>query len=170
MHIFLTSLKYLRIEDCPEVESFPEGGLPSNLNLISILSCDKLIASCKGWGLQQLPSVRKLSISGKSEDVKSFPEERFLPTNLTFLYISKFPAMESLNKKGLQHLTSLEQLWIQDCPKLKYMPDEGFPASLSFLRINECPLLKKSCQRKKGKEWRKIAHIDCVMIDEELIA
>lgn len=170
MHIFLTSLKYLRIEDCPEVESFPEGGLPSNLNLISILSCDKLIASCKGWGLQQLPSVRKLSISGKSEDVKSFPEEGFLPTNLTFLYISKFPAMESLNKKGLQHLTSLEQLWIQDCPKLKYMPDEGFPASLSFLRINECPLLKKSCQRKKGKEWRKIAHIDCVMIDEELIA
>lgn len=170
MHIFLTSLKYLRIEDCPEVESFPEGGLPSNLNLISILSCDKLIASCKGWGLQQLPSVRKLSISGKSEDVKYFPEEGFLPTNLTFLYISKFPAMESLNKKGLQHLTSLEQLWIQDCPKLKYMPDEGFPASLSFLRINECPLLKKSCQRKKGKEWRKIAHIDCVMIDEELIA
>lgn len=170
MHIFLTSLKYLRIEDCPEVESFPEGGLPSNLNLISILSCDKLIASCKEWDLQQLPSVRKLSISGKSEDVRSFPEEGFLPINLTFLYISKFPAMESLNKKGLQHLTSLEQLWIQDCPKLKYMPDEGFPASLSFLRINECPLLKKSCQRKKGKEWRKIAHIDCVMIDEELIA
>ncbi|KAF3965381.1 hypothetical protein CMV_010428 [Castanea mollissima] len=170
MHILLTSLKYLRIEDCPEVESFPEGGLPSNLNLISILSCDKLIASCKGWGLQQLPFVRKLSISGKSEDVRSFPEEGFLPTNLTFLYISKFPAIESLNKKGLRHLTSLEQLWIQDCPKLKYMPDEGFPASLSFLRINKCPLLKKSCQRKKGKEWRKIAHIDCVMIDEELIA
>uniref|UniRef100_A0A2N9I6B0 Disease resistance RPP13-like protein 1 n=1 Tax=Fagus sylvatica TaxID=28930 RepID=A0A2N9I6B0_FAGSY len=170
MHRFLPSLKYLRIKDCPEVESFPEGGLPSNLNLISILSCDKLIASWKGWGLQQLPSVRKFSISGKSEEVKSFPEEGLLPTNLTFLYISKFPNMESLDKKGLQHLTSLEQLWIQDCPKLKYMPDEGLPASLSFLRINECPLLKKRCQRKKGKEWHRIAHIDCIMIDEELIA
>ena len=170
MHIFLPSLKYLRIEDCPEVESFPEGGLPSNLNLISILSCDKLIASWKRWGLQELPSVRKFSISGKSEELKSFPEEGLLPTNLTFLYVSKFPNMESLDKKGLRHLTSLEQLWIQDCPKLKYMPDEGLPASLSFLRINECPLLKKRCQRKKGKEWHRIAHIDCIMIDEELIA
>ncbi|KAL2971811.1 hypothetical protein AAZX31_15G218300 [Glycine max] len=31
IHILLPSLKELRIYDCPRVESFPEGGLPSNL-------------------------------------------------------------------------------------------------------------------------------------------
>jgi len=169
MHILLPSLKYLRLEDCPQVELFPEGGLPPNLNLISILGCDKLVANRMCWGLQKLPSVRKFSISGKSEHVESFPEVGFLPTNLTFLDISEFPNMKSLDKIGLQHLTSLEQLWIHGCPKLKFMPEEGLPTSLSFLRINVCPLLKKQCQRKKGKEWRKIAHIDCIMIDEELI-
>jgi hypothetical protein len=169
MHILLPSLKYLRLEDCPQVELFPEGGLPPNLNLISILGCDKLVANRMCWGLQNLPSVRKFSISGKSEHVESFPEVGFLPTNLTFLDISEFPNMKSLDKIGLQHLTSLEQLWIHGCPKLKFMPEEGLPTSLSFLRINVCPLLKKQCQRKKGKEWRKIAHIDCIMIDEELI-
>ncbi|KAB1211943.1 hypothetical protein CJ030_MR5G023749 [Morella rubra] len=35
MHILLPSLKYLEIRDCPEIESFPEGGLPPTLIEIS---------------------------------------------------------------------------------------------------------------------------------------
>jgi hypothetical protein len=45
------------------------------------------------------------------------------------------------------------------CPELKHMPEEGLPVSISYLRIEECPLLTKRLQRKKGKEWRKIADI-----------
>jgi hypothetical protein len=43
MHIL--SIENLYLEDCPEVESFPEGGLPSNMNSISIINCEKLFAS-----------------------------------------------------------------------------------------------------------------------------
>jgi Leucine-rich repeat (LRR) protein len=51
MYILLPSLETLSIYNCPEVKSFPEGGLPSNLNEIYIDNCDKLFASRLEWGL-----------------------------------------------------------------------------------------------------------------------
>jgi hypothetical protein len=92
-----------------------------------------------------------------------------LPTNLAALQINNFPNMKSLDKKGLQHLSSLEELRIDNCPMLKYMPEEGLPASVSVLLINNCPLLKKQLHKKKGKEWLKIALVHLIMIDDELI-
>ncbi|XP_062173925.1 putative disease resistance protein At3g14460 [Alnus glutinosa] len=182
MHILLPSLEELYIEDCPQVESFPEGGLPSNLNEIFIYNCDKLFASRLGWGLQTLPYVRRFSISDKSEDAESFPDEGLLPTNLTNLFIEHFPNLKYLDTKGLQHLTSLEELEISYCPKLERMSKDGLPASLSTLRIlncpkfecisedglpaslstlsiYDCPLLEKELERKEGEEWVKIAHV-----------
>ncbi|KAB1203858.1 putative disease resistance RPP13-like protein 1 [Morella rubra] len=160
MHSLLPTLGVLRIEDCPNIDSFPGGGLPSSLNFISILRCDKLVGSWMDWGLQKLPYVRTLYIDGMPEDMESFPKAEFLPTNLTILDISSFPNVKCLDKKGLQDLFSLEELRIHRCPKLEYIPDEGLPASLSFLWINRCPLLKKRC---------KIAPVDCIKIDDELI-
>jgi hypothetical protein len=167
MHILLLSLESLEITGCPEVESFPEGGLPSNLNSITIVGCKKLIASRMGWGLQNLPFVNYFSISGNNEDLESFPEAQLLPTSLTSLSIGRFPNLKSLDKKGLQHLIALEELHIWDCPKLKFMPEQGLPASLSTLAIHKCPLLKKEWQSKKGKEWRKIAHVEEIRIDNQ---
>lgn len=167
MHVLLPSLQYLYMNKCPEVESFPEGGLPSNLNSIIIDNCDKLFASRMRWGLQRLPSVHYLFIGGESGEVESFPEAELLPTSLTDLRVAGFPNLRSLDKKGLQHLTSLELLEIHMCPKIKSMPEEGLPASLSLLRIHKCPLLKQQLQRKKGKEWRKIAHVPSIWIDDE---
>jgi hypothetical protein len=167
MRILLLSLERLSIGKCPEVESFPEGGLPSNLNSISCSSCEKLVASRMGWGLQNLPILKHFSISGKNEDLESFPEAQLLPTSLTYLSISNFPNLQSLDKKGLQHLIALEELRIYSCPKLKYMPEQGLLASLSILRIFKCPLLEKELKSKKGKEWRKIAHVEEIWIDCE---
>jgi hypothetical protein len=168
MHILLLSLERLEITGCPEVESFPEGGLPSNLNSINIFGCEKLIASRMGWGLQNLPFLKSFSIGGKNEDLESFPEAQLLPTSLTFLLIENFPNLKCLDKKGLQHLIALERLYIKWCRKLKYMPEQGLPASLSILNIVACPLLKKEWQRKKGKEWRKInAHVEQIWIDRK---
>jgi hypothetical protein len=155
MHILLLSLERLNIRYCPEVESFPEGGLPSNLNGIYIEDCEKLIASRMGWGLQNLPILKHFLIRGKNEDLESFPEAQLLPTSLTSLFIWDFPNLKCLDKKGLQHLIVLDFLRILGCPKFKYMPEQGLPASLSILRVNDCPLLKKEWQSKKGKEWRK---------------
>jgi hypothetical protein len=167
MHILLPSLEYLCICNCPQVESFPEGGLPSNLKTIDIRNCEKLIASRMGWGLQNLPFLRSLIIDSNSEDVESFPEEPLLPTSLTSLHIQSFPNLKSLDKKGLQHLNTLEYLWIRNCPKLNCMPKQGLPPSLSMLSIDKCPLLKKKLQSKKGKEWRKIAHLERIRIDDK---
>ena len=118
----------------------------------------------------------------------SFPEEGFLPSSLTHLTITNFPnlkcldnqglwhlttleiytfpSLKSLDDKELQHLTSLETLLIDDCEKLQYLPKQGLPSSLSRLYIHGCPLLKKRCQRNKGKEWPKISHIPCILFSK----
>jgi hypothetical protein len=101
MHILLPSLDFFRIDDCPKVESFPEGGLPSNLKAIRI-------PFHMGCGLQNLPFLTNIIIFGKSEVVESFPEEQLLPTSVTFLGIWDFPNLKSLDKKGLQHLNALK--------------------------------------------------------------
>ncbi|RVW74201.1 putative disease resistance protein [Vitis vinifera] len=109
------------------------------------------------WGLQTLPFLRTLQIEGCEKE--RFPEERFLPSTLTSLEIWGFPNLKSLDNKGLQHLTSLETLDILKCEKLKSFPKQGLPSSLSRLYIEKCPLLKKRCQRDKGKEWPNVSHI-----------
>ncbi|KAJ9685517.1 hypothetical protein PVL29_017528 [Vitis rotundifolia] len=166
MHSLLTSLHYLRISNCPEIDSFPEGGLPANLSDLHIENCNKLLASRMEWGLQMLPVLTELRIGGhKKERLESFPEEGFLPSTLTSLRIEDFPNLKSLDYRGLQHLTSLETLEIWNCKKLKSFPKQGLPSSLSCLRIVGCPLLRKRCQRDKGKEWPKISHIPCITYD-----
>jgi Leucine-rich repeat (LRR) protein len=167
MHILLPSLKFFELFDCPKVEVFPEGGFPFNLEAICIRNCEKLFAGRMRWGLQKLLSVKTMRIGCKSEDVKSFPEPELLPSTLIHLRFSVFPNMNSLDNKGLQHLTSLEDLWIEDCPKLKYIPEEGLPASLSTILIDGCPLMKKQWHSKKRKERRKIPDIDHILIDKE---
>jgi hypothetical protein len=143
MHILFPSLKNFDIRDCPEVELLPEGGFPSNLELLVIEYCEKLFASRMEWGLQKLPSIIHLHVGSKSENVVYFPEPGLMPSCLTSLVIDGFPNMISLDKKGLQHLTSLQQLWVKDCLKLKYMPKEMLPASLSSIHIYSCHLFRK---------------------------
>ncbi|XP_059435025.1 putative disease resistance RPP13-like protein 1 [Corylus avellana] len=169
MHFFLPSLEDLQIVGCTKVELFPLGGLPSNLKSVSIVDCDNLVAGRMEWGLQKLPFLKSLFICGEKGDAKSFLEVGLLPPNLTALQIKNFPCLKSLDKSGFQHLASLEELRIDNCPMLKYMPEEGLPASISVLLINSCPLLKKQLHKKKGKEWFKIAHVHLIMIDDELI-
>ena len=166
MHALLTSLQNLYIFDCPEIDSLPEGGLPSNLSDLCIRKCCKLMACRTEWCLHTLPVLRKLWIGGSDEErLESFPEAWFLPSTLTELSIEGFPNLKLLDSKGLQHLTSLETLEIRRCEKLKYLPKQGLPSSLSHLYINDCPTLKKRCRRDKGKEWPNISHIPCIAFD-----
>ena len=166
MHTLLTSLQDLEITDCPEIDSLPEGGLPTTLSVLVINNCCKLMACRTEWCLHTLPVLRRLWIGGSDEErLESFPEAWFLPSTLTFLSIKGFPNLKLLDSKGLQHLTSLETLEIGRCEKLKYLPKQGLPSSLSHLYINDCPTLKKRCRRDKGKEWANISHIPCIAFD-----
>ncbi|XP_059652587.1 putative disease resistance protein At3g14460 [Cornus florida] len=163
MHTFLPSLRLLITSDCPEVESFLDGGLPSNLRELWIFNCEKLVKGRMGWGLQTLPSLVDFKIRGE-QVLESFPEEGLLPTTLTSLSIFNLPNLKSLDHKGLQHLTSLTDIRIWNCPKLQSLPEYGLPNSLSYLGTSECPLLKPRCQREKGEYWPNISRIPHIQL------
>ncbi|KAJ6944462.1 disease resistance RPP13-like protein 1 [Populus alba x Populus x berolinensis] len=150
MHSLLPSLNHLEIRGCLEVELCPEGGFPSTLQSLEICRCNKLIAGRMQWGLQTFPSLSRFAI-GLDENVESFPEEMLLPSSLTSLKIYSLQHLKSLDYKGLQHLSSLRELTISNCPLIESIPEEGLPSSLSTLAIYFCPML--------GKDWPKISHI-----------
>ncbi|KAL2971840.1 hypothetical protein AAZX31_15G219700 [Glycine max] len=132
MHMQLPSLKKLIICDCPRVESFPEGGLPSDLKEMYLYKCSsRLMASLK-----------------RDE---SFPDEGLLPLSLTCLIISDYPNLKKLDYKGLCQLSSLRELNIIDCRNLQQLPEEGLPKSISYLKIIDCSILKQRCQNQGGQ-------------------
>ncbi|MCD7460292.1 hypothetical protein HAX54_043236 [Datura stramonium] len=73
MQELLPSLNYLKLDRCPEIESFPEGGLPFSLQDLVIWNCNKLVNGRKEWRLQRLPRLTELSIyhDGSDEEIVS---------------------------------------------------------------------------------------------------
>ncbi|KAA8520208.1 hypothetical protein F0562_014464 [Nyssa sinensis] len=161
----LTSLTKLRIIDCPNLEfSHPKtkGDFPPNLTDLSIASCQKLMPLTE-WSLHLLTSLRIVWISNVHPELVSFPDfpdndEYYcgLPATLTSLSIERLQNLESLSSKGLQNLTSLKELHISKCPKLRSLPKDGLLATLSRLRIDDCPLLKQrlTCGSQDGIDQR----------------
>ncbi|CAL5381766.1 unnamed protein product [Camellia sinensis] len=175
MHTLLPSLKSLELSDCPEIESFPEGGLPSNLSSLEIRNCSKLTARRREWNLQRLPSLRHFTLTGEynmsfpEDGMDFFPEEWLLPSTLISLDIEYLSNLKSLNKKGLQLLGSLKKLKIAGCPQLQSLPEEGLLPSLFMLDIFDCPMLKLHCLKEEGHDCHKIVRVPFVFIDFEAI-
>ncbi|MED6113161.1 hypothetical protein PIB30_068236 [Stylosanthes scabra] len=134
-------LEELTIEWCSEIDSFPEVGLPPSLRVLRIHYCRKLTRWIISRGLHS-EGLTTLSLSG-CDKVKSFPREGCLPISLEHLKISKFRDVETLDCKALLHLTSLEELEIQECRTLKNMTEEWLPPSITRLDISACPLRSK---------------------------
>jgi len=162
LHLF-TNLNSLVLYDCPLLESFFGRQLPSNLGSLRIERCPNLMASIEEWGLFQLKSLKQFSLSDDFEIFESFPEESLLPSSINSLELTSFSNLRKINYKGLLHLTSLESLYIEDCPCLESLPEEGLPRSLSTLSIHDCPLLKQLYQNEL-EGWHTISHIPFVTI------
>ncbi|KAL4567615.1 hypothetical protein LXL04_023204 [Taraxacum kok-saghyz] len=181
----LSSYKHLRnlcIYDCPNMESFPDHELPklTVLTRLIIRDCESMDASfshglwppklsylqigglkkpISEWAPQNFPtSLVDLSlVGGPSEDVRNFSQmSHLLPSSLTSLVISGFEKVESV-KVGLQHLTSLQKLFIWDCPKVRDLPEKLLP-SLLRLQIIRCPKLKGKII-KGGSYWPLVSRI-----------
>ena len=93
-----------------------------------------------------------------------------LPANLECLSIASCPLLQFLGPKEiLKSLTSLRDLYIEDCPMLQSLPEDGLPSSLQHLQIQRCPLLTERCQKEEGggggPDRPKVLHIPDLEID-----
>ncbi|KAG5578330.1 hypothetical protein H5410_058464 [Solanum commersonii] len=164
MQQLLPSLKKLHLSNCPEIESFPEGGLPFNLQGLSIWNCMKLVNSRKEWCLQRLPCLTELEIKHDGSDKEI--EHWELPCSIQSLDVSN---LKTLSGQHLKSLTSLQYLRIEgNLPQIQSMLEQGrissssslqsldisnfydlqslsesaLPSSLSQLEISHCPNLQ----------------------------
>ncbi|GJV30169.1 NB-ARC domains-containing protein [Tanacetum coccineum] len=158
----LTSLTDLLIRNCPSID-VPTGLWPPNLRELEIGELKKPISE---WGAQKFPtSLVDLTLRGsKEKEATNWSQlsHLHLPSSLTQLCIKRFDNLETVSE-GLQHLTSLQHLEIEWCPKLKDLPEKLLPSLLS-LEIWRCPDLKERCSR-RGSYWPQISHIPRIEID-----
>ncbi|PWA70393.1 NB-ARC domains-containing protein [Artemisia annua] len=179
----LTSLTALIIKDCPSMD-VATGLWPPNLRKLTIGGLKKPISE---WGPQKFPtSLVNLTLDGETEEATNWSQlsHLHLPSSLTRLWIRSFDNMETVSE-GLQHLTSLQHLWISGCPKIKDLPETLLPSLLSLeiwgcpnlkelpvtllhsllrLEISNCPDLAERCSR-GGSYWPQISHIPCIKIN-----
>ncbi|CAK8564623.1 unnamed protein product [Lathyrus sativus] len=161
----LTDLRDMEIDNLPNLQSFVINELPSRLQKLSVGSVGGIIWNTEPtW--EHLTCLSELRING--DDIVNTLMRPLLPTSLVTLCICGLNDT-SIDEKWLQHLTCLQNLEIINAPKLKSLPKKGFPSSLSVLSVTRCPLLEASLRKKRGKEWRKIAHIPSIIINDELI-
>ncbi|XP_030455373.2 putative disease resistance RPP13-like protein 1 [Syzygium oleosum] len=175
----LTSLRYLYITGCENIKSFPKGDLPPNLQSFYIYECENLKQPVREWGLHMLASLESLGIDGVSmggegEKVR-FPSEEneeeedawslLFPSSLTKLAIGEMKNVERLSSGLRNHLSSLQELRIHDCPKLRYLPEDGLPPSLQILFIKGCEILEDRCSNLGGDYWPLIQDIPLIYVD-----
>ncbi|KAH0746965.1 hypothetical protein KY285_008622 [Solanum tuberosum] len=186
MQELLPSLNTLYLDNCPEIKSFPEGGLPFNLQSLWISNCKKLVNGRKEWHLQRLTelwivhdgsddeivggenwelpsSIQSLSINNlktlSSQHLKSL-------TSLQYLYIhDSLPQIQSMLEQGqFSHLTSLQSLQIWNFPNLQSLPESALPSALSQLQIRNCPNLQSLPVKWMPSSLSKLAIYKCPLL------
>ncbi|XP_022013778.1 putative disease resistance protein At3g14460 [Helianthus annuus] len=152
----LALLKDLKIRRCPGIDVSIHGGRwPPKLCSLTLEGLKKKPIS--EWGDLNFPtSLVDLMLLGEPH-VRNFPTSLF-PSSLTSLVISEFDNLESLST-GLQHLTSLQHLYIGYCPKVKDLPETLLPSLLSLSIYGDCPKLKERCEGRGSHYWPLISHI-----------
>ncbi|KAH9734050.1 putative disease resistance protein [Citrus sinensis] len=150
----LHHLQRIWIFGCPNLESFPEGGLPSTkLTRLTIWKCKNLKAlpNC----IHNLTSLLHLEIR-ECRSLVSFPEDGF-PTNLQSLVVDDLKISKPLFEWGLDRFACLRELRIRGgCPDLVSSP--RFPASLTQLGISDMPTLK--CLSSVGENLTSLETLD----------
>ncbi|KAJ9676904.1 hypothetical protein PVL29_022085 [Vitis rotundifolia] len=149
----LIEIRILVILNCPSLVSLSHSiKLLTALKHLVIGSCEKL-ESMDGEAEGQ-------------EDIQSFG-------NLQVLQFEDLPRLEALPRWLLHRPTSntLHHLNISDCPNLRALSKDGLQklTSLKKLEINDCPELIEICKPKTEEDWQKIAHISEIYFDGQEI-
>ncbi|KAK9137405.1 hypothetical protein Sjap_007999 [Stephania japonica] len=172
----LDSLTILEITSCKGLNDFPEG-----MSLLPHLDTLRIGQLWEGKQHEFLfpttkrvhfPSLRHLEICG-SPNMKSLSRQLQLLTKLNILVIDNFDGLIDL-PEWFKNFVSLKELSIWSCANLVHLP--SFEAiqcltSLTYLEIENCPLLKQRCDKETGgEEWSKISHIQIVKINGVVIS
>ncbi|XP_058078461.1 disease resistance protein RGA2-like isoform X1 [Magnolia sinica] len=184
----LTSLRLLRIEGCNGLTSLRLQGL-SSLQDLTIQQCRSLTSFI--GRLQHLAAFRSLLIN-ICPQLASLPEGMQHLMSLRKLFIWNCHKLTSL-PEGLRHATTLQELEVGNCRSLTALPEwignlsslrhleisgchkfACLPSGLQLLTnlkcliIRSCPHLEKRCEKEKGEDWHKIAHIPVIQIGWKL--
>ncbi|XP_020972300.1 putative disease resistance RPP13-like protein 1 isoform X5 [Arachis ipaensis] len=162
-------LELLVLVGCPEMDLSATGDGDPHRSLRNLaIDYSKKLVSSAAFMNSQFHGLTQLTVVGgndKSVSVKCFPKEGWLPASLESLTLYDIKSVETLECKGLAHLTSLQELCIYHCPKLENIEGEKLPASLTQLIICGTPLLGKRCELKDPQLWPKISHIPHIQVD-----
>ncbi|KAK1552009.1 hypothetical protein Q3G72_008786 [Acer saccharum] len=136
-----TSLQNLEILDCPQLSSFPKGGLCTpNLTTLLLFNCKNL----KGLPdqLHKLTSLLRLDIK-ECPELESIPEGG-LPCNLNFIRISSCNKLTPRTEWGMLKLQDLDYFEIEGgCRGLESFPEKNLlPSSIIKLRISKLQKLE----------------------------
>ncbi|KAL7617742.1 hypothetical protein Lser_V15G03337 [Lactuca serriola] len=125
----------LMINGCDTVESY---NCPINVERLVISCCDS-VTSLTFSQVQELPSSLPETVTSNCDNIEPIPKSGlgFLPVFcLRALQINNCKNLKSFPHEHLQCFTSLEQLWIYDCPSMEYsFPCGLWPPNLSTLGI-----------------------------------
>ncbi|KAH0461095.1 hypothetical protein IEQ34_008670 [Dendrobium chrysotoxum] len=161
----LAALRYLEIRDCPNLISlgrYREVEATNNCHLMlrDLRISDPLVLLMEP--LRSIASLKELRIVGNDELI-SFPNEAeqwFLKVrpSLSELRLFSLKSLQSL-PSSLESLDSLQELYINDVPKLRELPN--LPPSLESLTIwGECHQeLHERYREDGGSDRHKIARI-----------
>ncbi|XP_065618959.1 putative disease resistance RPP13-like protein 1 [Quercus suber] len=163
-----TTLKYLDIRNCKEVE-FPMYPCYSFLERLTIKDS---FNSFKSFPLDIFPKLRYLKIKGCSNmeslsvseghrltdllelkikncpNFVAFPSGGLSAHNLSELKVSNCSRLNALPENMHTFLPSLQNLHIKNCPQIESFPEGGLPSNLISLGISNCK--KLICNR---MEW-----------------
>ncbi|XXG50864.1 hypothetical protein AAC387_Pa02g4770 [Persea americana] len=156
----LKALQTLNIYKCSQLTFLPfELGQLESLHTIWINECNGLMSLLHGPG--QFKALRNLEISYCTE-LWSLSDELVRPEALETIDIYYCSELTSLFG-GFEQLTSLRSLKICYCPELRHLPKLQHLISLEELKIMECPLVTELLE--KGEDCYNMSHIPCIEID-----
>ncbi|XP_012830413.1 PREDICTED: putative disease resistance protein RGA4 [Erythranthe guttata] len=161
----LKSVTHLTIEECDTLRCLPEGWLRhlTSLEELVIWSCREL-EELPEEGIKHLHNLKKVVLYDLPKMVCVPKALNHLSSSLQSIHIDALPGLSSL-PDWLGDMTSLQSLRIFMCRKPASLPAsiQGM-TNLEYLEVYGCPELKRRCEREKGDDWHKIAHIPCLEI------
>lgn len=146
-------LKKLRLEGCRSVKLPPLGKWP----LLEVLTIEwiKRVKTVDDEFLG-IESRDRLHGIGTSSSVIAFPKLK----QLKFTLLEGWEEWDFGNEDNITIMPQLKTLKISNCSKLKSVPDQLLRSTtLEELWISQCPILEERFKKDTGEDWSNISHI-----------